>query len=607
MDYLKSLIGKCFSQKQEEAAVIVASKADTGLLSLDDSSFDKSLRLLNEACKSLTQYVTLKIYDNDFVGLKYINVEYIPSIALGVAAISLVIAGSYGSVKKPKNAKFPSKKHVLFDNTDIIASSKVNSAVEEIGKISEKSALLFPIIAALFLLGTYKLIKSSKIESVLQYLKLFLFINLVVGNLQLTADFMRNFNRMFLKKIMNTSWLEKQIRFTISNCDDDSFTPCLSLLNERKIKEEDEALQKKINKFFETMKLNTLLCSKHKSEEENSSEEFEKLKVEEQLRINEKYLTMIKPENQTVNYFVSYYEIISGAFSSVFAFIAYHNYDNWIVSNIIGCIFVLCGLKLNRIPNFKAGTLLLVLLFFYDIYFVFFSDVMVTVAVNMDIPAKLSFPKFIEQGANKNWSLLKPAAAMLGLGDIVVPGLFISLCLRFDYFKHFEAYPNKEFHFAEFDFNFFKKVICGKKDYLKSSYFNAAVSGYVAGLLMTLTSLHYFRSAQPALLYLCPCVLIFVFTYALVKGEFKKLWEFSEHLSKEEEKANIDSLNDTIAELLYDLDEAYEEKYNVYYYEDDDEDYELEDEEEEDLYDEGEEVRDNPYVYVVEEDIVEEE
>ena len=79
------------------------------------------------------------------------------------------------------------------------------------------------------------------------------------------------------------------------------------------------------------------------------------------------------------------------------------------------------------IGNFKNGFILLVLLFFYDIFFVFGTDVMLTVAKGIDAPIKLMFPK--------DYSGEKPQYAILGLGDIVIPGIFVSLCLRFDFLK----------------------------------------------------------------------------------------------------------------------------------------------------------------------------
>ena len=86
------------------------------------------------------------------------------------------------------------------------------------------------------------------------------------------------------------------------------------------------------------------------------------------------------------------------------------------------------------IGNFKNGFMLLTLLFFYDIFFVFGTDVMLTVAKGIDAPIKLQFPK--------DYSAEKPQYSILGLGDIVIPGIFVSLCLRFDFLKHIDA---KEF------------------------------------------------------------------------------------------------------------------------------------------------------------------
>ena len=53
-------------------------------------------------------------------------------------------------------------------------------------------------------------------------------------------------------------------------------------------------------------------------------------------------------------------------------------------------------------------------LFFYDIFWVFGTDVMVTVAKSFDAPIKLLFPKDLF-AAELQYS-------MLGLGDIVIPG-----------------------------------------------------------------------------------------------------------------------------------------------------------------------------------------
>lgn len=48
------------------------------------------------------------------------------------------------------------------------------------------------------------------------------------------------------------------------------------------------------------------------------------------------------------------------------------------------------------------------------------------------------------------------------------------------------------------------------------------------GLLVTMGIMHYFKSAQPALLYLVPACIIIPLFLAACRGEFKELWNYSE-------------------------------------------------------------------------------
>jgi minor histocompatibility antigen H13 len=71
----------------------------------------------------------------------------------------------------------------------------------------------------------------------------------------------------------------------------------------------------------------------------------------------------------------------------------YVYYKSWIYNNILALIFCIHALQTMFIGNFKNGFMLLCLLFFYDIFFVFGTDVMLTVAKGIDAPIKLMFPK----------------------------------------------------------------------------------------------------------------------------------------------------------------------------------------------------------------------
>ncbi|CAJ2674508.1 unnamed protein product [Trifolium pratense] len=75
------------------------------------------------------------------------------------------------------------------------------------------------------------------------------------------------------------------------------------------------------------------------------------------------------------------------------------------------------GIETLPLGSFKTGAILLVGLFFYDIFWVFFTPVMGSVAKSLDPPIKLLFPT----------SNSASSFSMLGLGDIVTPGRLVVL------------------------------------------------------------------------------------------------------------------------------------------------------------------------------------
>ncbi|KAI5634961.1 signal peptide peptidase domain-containing protein [Phthorimaea operculella] len=100
---------------------------------------------------------------------------------------------------------------------------------------------------------------------------------------------------------------------------------------------------------------------------------------------------------------------------------------HWIANNLFGIAFAINGVELLHLNNVVTGCILLAGLFLYDIFWVFGTNVMVTVAKSFEAPIKLVFPQdLLINGFNAS------NFAMLGLGDIVVPGIFIALLLRFD-------------------------------------------------------------------------------------------------------------------------------------------------------------------------------
>merc|ERR1719266_1453491 len=179
---------------------------------------------------------------------------------------------------------------------------------------------------------------------------------------------------------------------------------------------------------------------------------------------------------------------------------------HWLANDLLGMAFAINGVELLHLNNVVTGCILLGGLFFYDIFWVFGTDVMVTVAKSFEAPIKLVFP----QDLLENGPMGASNFAMLGLGDIVIPGIFIALLLRYD---------NSLKHNSNF-------------------YFTATFVAYLAGLLLTIFVMHVYKHAQPALLYLVPACLGVPLFLALVRGDIKSMFQYEDHPNIEEKKTN---------------------------------------------------------------------
>ncbi|MGH0168604.1 UNVERIFIED_CONTAM: hypothetical protein FKN15_054832 [Acipenser sinensis] len=178
----------------------------------------------------------------------------------------------------------------------------------------------------------------------------------------------------------------------------------------------------------------------------------------------------------------------------------------WVLQDALGIAFCLYMLKTIRLPTFKACTLLLAVLFVYDVFFVFITplltksgeSIMVEVAAGPSdssthekLPMVLKVPRL-------NFSplaLCDRPFSLLGFGDILVPGLLVAYCHRFDI-------------------------------QVQSSqiYFVACTVAYGIGLLITFVALALMQMGQPALLYLVPCTLLTSLGVALWRRELAMFW-----------------------------------------------------------------------------------
>lgn len=197
---------------------------------------------------------------------------------------------------------------------------------------------------------------------------------------------------------------------------------------------------------------------------------------------------------------------------------------SWMISNLLALSLSLNAIALMSLDSFRTGAIMLGGLFVYDIFWVFATPVMVSVARNFDAPIKIVWPKNILEAI---WALKAGEAlpklqfTMLGLGDIVIPGIFVALALRYDQLVASEKKPSISF-------------TKGYRRFTKP-YFQATLAAYVGGLATTMGVMHFFKAAQPALLYLSPACTGAVLLTAALRGEFKQVWNWTDGEQEEKE------------------------------------------------------------------------
>lgn len=185
----------------------------------------------------------------------------------------------------------------------------------------------------------------------------------------------------------------------------------------------------------------------------------------------------------------------------------YRNEDRWIwiLQDLLGVAFCLNFMKTISLSNFKICVILLSLLLVYDVFFVFITpfftkngvSIMVQVALGPDasgekLPVVMRVPRFSAWAQN----LCGMQFSILGYGDIIVPGLLVAYCSRFDVWV-----------------NSSKKV-----------YFVSCCVAYLLGMIVTFAVMLLSGMGQPALLYLVPFTLITSAIVAGCKGQMRQFW-----------------------------------------------------------------------------------
>lgn len=473
------------------------------------------------------------------VAKDYFSIE----VKMVLSAILIIYVGAHASLRRPPSAAPPTKlkrkggKLVVDDEKEHFAQG-----------FQATDAIVFPFIAAAVLIGLYYLIKWLQDPAILNMI---LRLYMAMTGILSIGVFFGDIFQFVLNIVSPDYWADRSGR--VFEIDPASRTQKLlkAPQEDGSEKEADPRKRLPLPGFASGLNVSTAIS-----------------KAAWGLRhfLKESCLLRIKVPGDGFTGDIKITSIIGFALGCAVEGLYLYTESSFL-SNIIGLSVCYMAFNWMSVTSFSIGTMVLVGLFVYDIVMVFYTPFMVAVATQVDAPLKLTY----ETSDGRS--------SLLGLGDIVIPGIFICLALRFDLWRHYQrkvtrvqedlktvtkdkegvsaaenttagevttvktAYRTVKAPFVDPRGqwgNFLwttsprdlvtgqPAVKCLSDANFPKTYFRVTLLGYLIGMLATLVVLVIFKHGQPALLYLVPGVAGSAWLTGLIRGDLKDMWEYTE-------------------------------------------------------------------------------
>ncbi|CAO3573294.1 unnamed protein product [Mortierella alpina] len=211
----------------------------------------------------------------------------------------------------------------------------------------------------------------------------------------------------------------------------------------------------------------------------------------------------------------------------------------WIFQDILGGFTITLMLRVLKASSMSSPTLLLLTAFVYDVFFVFVTpyltksgeSIMEAAATGAAMTVNETIPMLFRIPSQRG-------EAMLGFGDVVLPGILITFLKECDARLEEDCVPLTDLAKSH------PSLTTGAKSWWQGrwGYHLTAILGYLVGLEVTFVAMMWSHKGQPALLYLVPCTLVPVVLLASKRHELSLLWngwaELEASLEADQETVN---------------------------------------------------------------------
>lgn len=178
---------------------------------------------------------------------------------------------------------------------------------------------------------------------------------------------------------------------------------------------------------------------------------------------------------------------------------------HWIPNNMLGLACSISSIEILQLNNVVTGYIMMTIYYLDTVCFTVGQQFWQSLANTLDLPILLMFPKSIITTTSGGGSAAAAASsgpefALLDVADIVIPGIFLALMLRFD-----QAMQRK-----------------------LNVYFYATLLGYVCGIFLASTVLILFRQMYTTTGFVVPCCLVPPALVALRLGDLKMFFSYDD-------------------------------------------------------------------------------
>ncbi|KAG1381795.1 hypothetical protein G6F61_002848 [Rhizopus arrhizus] len=193
---------------------------------------------------------------------------------------------------------------------------------------------------------------------------------------------------------------------------------------------------------------------------------------------------------------------------SILLSVTYAVTQHWMIGDLFAICLIINITGFLTIDSFWTGAILMFGMLMHDVLWISGSETIISVSESFsNAPMNIVWPRHIETFVLNKLAHENQLFTMFSITDIIIPGIFIAYCLRFDRSKAWEKGNLSE----EFE----------------KPFYNSAMIAYAVSSGASIFAVHYTKKSQSALFYIMPALILSTLITARMENSLKEVTSIS--------------------------------------------------------------------------------